>query len=317
MQSTAIETHGLTRRFGPQLAVDQVNLHVPEAGVYGFLGPNGAGKTTTIRMLLGLLRPQAGEVRLFGEALAEHHQTLMQRVGALVETPSLYPHLTGRENLEVTRRLLGAPRALIDRALGIVKLSQDAHRRAREYSLGMRQRLGLALALLNQPQLLILDEPANGLDPAGIHEMRDLIRRLPSEFGITVFLSSHLLSEVEQVANHIGIIHQGRLLFQGTLAALQAERHEHLTIGVNQPEQALRCLTEAGWQVQQRADGWLLAAAKTPEAASQINQTLVQQGLDVFHLARTQASLEDIFLGLTNGKTAEQLAEPAAERKAA
>lgn len=313
MSKTAIETHGLTRRFGAQLAVDQVNLHVPEAGVYGFLGPNGAGKTTTIRMLLGLIRPDAGEVRLFGQSLAANHLSLMRRVGALVETPSLYPHLTGRENLEVTRRLLGAPRELIDRALDIVKLSQDAHRRAREYSLGMRQRLGLALALLNKPQLLILDEPANGLDPAGIHEMRDLIRRLPVEFGITVFLSSHLLSEVEQVANHIGIIHQGRLLFQGTLAELQAERQEHLTIGVKQPEQALQCLTSAGWRAQQREDGWLTVAATTPEAAAQINHTLVSQRLDVFHIALVQASLEDIFLSLTNGKTA----APLVERKAA
>jgi ABC-2 type transport system ATP-binding protein len=302
MQTTAIETCGLTRRFGAQLAVDDLSLLVPEAGVYGFLGPNGAGKTTTIRMLLGLIRPDSGEVRLFGEPLAENHQSLMRRVGALVETPSLYPHLTGRENLEVTRRLLGAPRELIDRALDIVKLAQDAHRRVRAYSLGMRQRLGLALALLNNPKLLILDEPANGLDPAGIHEMRDLIRRLPAEFGTTVFLSSHLLSEVEQIANHIGIIHHGRLLFQGTLGELQAQRQEHLTIGVKQHEQALRCLTDAGWSAFRREDGWLTVTATTPDAAAQINSLLVNQRLDVFHIAHEQASLEDIFLTLTKGK---------------
>lgn len=314
MQKMAIETRGLTRRFGTQLAVNDLNLLAPEAGVYGFLGPNGAGKTTTIRMLLGLIRPNAGEVRLFGEPLAGNHQSLMRRVGALVEMPSLYPHLTGRENLEVTRRLLGARRELIDRALDIVKLAADAHRRVREYSLGMRQRLGLALALLNNPQLLILDEPANGLDPAGIHEMRDLIRRLPVEFGITVFLSSHLLSEVEQIANHIGIVHQGRLLFQGTLAELQAQRQDHLTIGVKQPDQALRCLTEAGWRAHKREDGWLtVAAATTSDAAAQINSLLVTQRLEVFHIALTQASLEDIFLTLTNGKIATQITE----RKAA
>lgn len=313
MHKHAIETNGLTRSFGAQLAVNDLNLLAPEAGVYGFLGPNGAGKTTTIRMLLGLIRPNAGEVHLFGEPLAGNHQSLMRRVGALVETPSLYPHLTGRENLEVTRRLLGAKRELIDRALGIVKLAADAHRRVREYSLGMRQRLGLALALLNNPQLLILDEPANGLDPAGIHEMRDLIRRLPAEFGITVFLSSHLLSEVEQVANHIGIINQGSLLFQGTLAELQAERREHLTIGVKQPDQAHRCLTEAGWKAHKREDGLLTVAAKTPDAAAQINILLVNQRLDVFHVTLAQASLEDIFLSLTNGNNADQIAE----RKAA
>ena len=299
MPTPAIETRGLTRRFGAHLAVDDLDLLAPEAGVYGFLGPNGAGKTTTIRMLLGLIRPNAGEVRLFGEPLAGNHQSLMRRVGALVETPSLYPHLTGRENLEVTRRLLGARRELIDRALEIVKLAQDAHRRVREYSLGMRQRLGLALALLNKPQLLILDEPANGLDPAGIHEMRDLIRSLPVEFGIAVFLSSHLLSEVEQVANHIGIIHQGRLVFQGPLDELQAQRQEHLNIGVKQPDEALRCLTAAGWSAEKREDDWLTVAATTSDAAARINSLLVSQRIDVFHIALEQASLEDIFLSLT------------------
>src|SRR5919107_6344420 len=173
MTEFMIETDGLTRRFGARVAVDDLNLRAPEAGVYGFLGPNGAGKTTAIRMLLGLIRPDAGEVHLFGAPLAVERRALMRRVGALVEAPSLYPHLTGRENLEVTRRMLGASRALIDRALDIVKMTRDAHRRVREYSLGMRQRLGLALALLNEPELLILDEPTNGLDPAGIHEMRD------------------------------------------------------------------------------------------------------------------------------------------------
>lgn len=308
MPTTAIETHGLTRRFGAQLAVNDLNLLAPEAGVYGFLGPNGAGKTTTIRMLLGLIRPTAGQVRLFGEPLVKNHQSLMRRVGALVETPSLYPHLTGRENLEVTRRLLGAQRDLIDRALDIVKLAQDAHRRVREYSLGMRQRLGLALALLNNPRLLILDEPANGLDPAGIHEMRDLIRRLPVELGITVFLSSHLLGEVEQVANHIGIIHQGCLLFQGTLAELQAQRQEHLNVGVKEPDQALSCLKGAGWSAQKRDDGWLTVAATTPDDAARINRLLVEQRMEVFHIALVQASLEDIFLSLTNGQNAERRA---------
>ena len=303
MQKHAIETCGLTRRFGTQLAVDDLNLFAPEAGVYGFLGPNGAGKTTTIRMLLGLIRPNAGEVRLFGAPLAAGRLSLMRMVGSLVETPSLYPHLTGRENLEVTRRLLGAPRELIDDALNIVKLAQDAHRRVREYSMGMRQRLGLALALLNKPRLLILDEPTNGLDPAGIHEMRDLIRGLPAEFGITVFLSSHLLSEVEQVASHIGIIHQGKLLFQGTLAELQAQRQEHLTIGVKQPEQAIRCLTAAGWSVQRRDDGMLTVSAATRDAAARINSLLVNQRLEVFHIAIAQVSLEDIFLTLTNGRS--------------
>lgn len=304
MQKPIIETRALTRCFGTQLAVDNLNLSVPAAGVYGFLGPNGAGKTTAIRMLLGLIRPNAGEVRLFGQPLLANRYLLMRHVGALVETPSLYPHLTGRENLEVTRRLLGAPRELIDVALETVRLTKDAHRRVREYSLGMRQRLGLALALLNKPTLLILDEPTNGLDPAGIHEMRDLIRYLPGESGMTVFLSSHLLSEVEQIASHIGIIHEGHLLFQGTLAELQAKQQTELTVGVKQLDQAIECLELAGWAVQRRADNFLAVAARSSEDAARINSLLVDQSLDVFHLALAQASLEDIFLTLTRGQIA-------------
>ena len=299
-----IETRGLTRRFGSRIAVDELDLSVPAAGVYGFLGPNGAGKTTAIRMLLGLIRPNAGEVRLFGVPVAGNRASLMQRVGALVESPSLYPHLTGRENLEVTRRLLGAPRNLIDLALDTVKLSKDADRRVREYSLGMRQRLGLALALLNKPELLILDEPTNGLDPAGIHEMRDLIRRLPDEFGVTVFLSSHLLSEVEQIAGHIGIIHEGKLLFQGPLTELQTRQQTQLIVGVKQIDAAVDCLTKGGWNVHRSVDGMLSVGAKTSDDAIRINNLLVEHRLDVFHIALSQPSLEDIFLTLTTNQSA-------------
>ena len=297
-----IETVGLTRRFGAKLAVNELNLSMPAAGVYGFLGPNGAGKTTAIRMLLGLIRPDAGEVRLFGSPLGVNRQSVMRRVGALVETPSLYPHLTGRENLEVTRRLLGVSRSLIDRALETIQLTKDADRRVREYSLGMRQRLGLALALLNKPDLLILDEPTNGLDPAGIHEMRDLIRRLPAEFGVSVFLSSHLLSEVEQIASHIGIIHEGNLLFQGTLTDLQARQQTQVTVGVKQLDAAVDCLVDAGWTVQRNGDGLLNVSASTSDDAIRINDLLVERRLGVFYLKLGQASLEDIFLTLTGGR---------------
>jgi len=302
MENYLIETRGLTRRFGAQVAVNELNLMVPSAGVYGFLGPNGAGKTTAIRMLLGLIRPNAGEVLLFGMRLSVNRQSLMRRIGALVESPSLYPHLTGRENLEVTRRLLGASRVLIDRALETVKLTRDANRRVREYSLGMRQRLGLALALLNKPELLILDEPTNGLDPAGIHEMRDLIRRLPVELGVTVFLSSHLLGEVEQIASHIGIINEGRLLFQGRLSELQGRQQMQLTVGVKQLDQAVDCLIAGGWSVQRSGDGMLNVSASASDDAIRINNLLVSHRFDVFHLALAQASLEDIFLTLTSGQ---------------
>lgn len=219
-------------------------------------------------------------------------------MGALVETPSLYPHLTGDENLEVTRRLIAAPRSYVARALAIVKMEQAAHRLVREYSLGMRQRLGLALALLNQPEVLILDEPTNGLDPAGIHEIRELLRRLPGEFGVTVFLSSHLLGEVEQVASHIGILDRGHLLFQGTLAELQAKRKECIRLGTFQPEMALQFLREAGWAA--RSDGeWLSVEANGPPDAARVNTLLAGKGVEVFYLATEQPTLENIFLQLT------------------
>jgi ABC-type multidrug transport system ATPase subunit len=236
----AIETQDVTRRFGARTVLQQISLRVPESGIYGFLGLNGAGKTTMIRLLLGLIKADAGSIRVFGQSFS--HQ-LLRRIGSLVEVPSLYPHLTGRENLEVTRRQIAAPRARLDHVLTVVRLSADADRLVRHYSLGMKQRLGLALALLNSPDLLILDEPTNGLDPAGIHEIRDLLRRMPQEHGITVFLSSHLLSEVEQIADSIGIVHEGRLLFQGSLAQL---RERHASVEQNSLEGIFLGLTGGG-----------------------------------------------------------------------
>jgi ABC-type multidrug transport system ATPase subunit len=299
MQEFAITASGLTRRFGDLTAVDCIDLRVLQGSVYGFLGPNGAGKTTTIRLLLGLIRPHDGEVHLFGQSLRNGHMALLGRVGALVETPSLYPHLTGRENLEVTRRLIGGDRSQIERALAVVKLEQDAHRRVGRYSSGMRQRLGLALALLGEPELLILDEPTNGLDPAGIREMRDLICRLPEEHGVTVFLSSHLLSEVEQVATHIGIIHKGQMLFQGTPDELQAQLADHVTIEVDQPDVALRLLSQAGWTARRNGNHRLVVEVNGQSDVAMINAQLIRAGVNVFHLNLKQPSLEDIFLKLT------------------
>ncbi|MFN8374039.1 MAG: ATP-binding cassette domain-containing protein [Anaerolineae bacterium] len=195
-------------------AVDHVDLSVPSGLRLWFLGLNGAGKTTTIRMLLGLIHPNEGQIKLFGTAFDRQQRQLFKQIGALVESPSLYQHLTAYQNLELTRTLVDAKREQIDRVLSIVGLEKDAKRRVGGFSMGMKQRLALALALLNSPKLLILDEPTNGLDPAGIREMRALITRLSSEQGITIFLSSHLLSEIEQVATYIGIIHQARCMFE-------------------------------------------------------------------------------------------------------
>ncbi len=299
MSDLTISTTELTRRFGDLVAVRLLDLQVPQRSVYGFLGPNGAGKTTTIRMLLGLIRPNAGEVRLFGQPLWRYRRELLGRVGALVETPSLYDHLTGRENLELTRRLVGGGKAQIDRALGIVRLQDAADRRVKGYSQGMKQRLGLALALLNEPDLLILDEPTNGLDPAGIQEMRALICRLPEEYGVTVFLSSHLLAEVEQIATHIGIIHHGRLLFQGQLAELHAQMEGQIVLGVDQPEQAKRVLAQEGWTVRGNGGHRLTIAANGQSDAAMINGQLARAGINVYELSIEQPTLEDIFIGLT------------------
>jgi ABC-2 type transport system ATP-binding protein len=299
MQTLAITTAALTRRFGSLTAVDHLDLQVPKYSVYGFLGPNGAGKTTTIRLLLGLIRADAGQVHLFGQPLRRNRIALLRRVGALVESPSLYPNLTGRENLEVTRRLSGGGRAQIERVLRTVRLEGAAGRRVRGYSNGMRQRLGLALALLNQPELLILDEPTNGLDPSGMQEIRELIGRLPVEYGVTVFLSSHLLAEVEQVATHIGIIQEGRLRFQGSLDALQAQMEEQVVLGVDQPAEAQALLQRAGWTTHQNGGQRITVAANGRSDAALINAQLVGGGVSLFHLSLEQPTLEDIFMTLT------------------
>jgi len=287
-----IETSGLTRRFGKMTAVDRVDLAVPRGSVYGFLGANGAGKTTTIRLLLGLLRPHAGTISVLD----------LRRIGSLVETPSHYPHLTGRENLEVVRRLQGTHPRRIPAVLSRMELARDADRPVRQYSLGMRQRLGLAMALLGEPELLILDEPTNGLDPAGIQDIRELVRRLPGEDGITVFLSSHLLHEVEQIATRIGILRAGSLIFQGTPDELHSRLQPVVTLEVERPEEAARVLAADGWAAQPAAPGRLRVAAQDGAEAARINARLVAAGFAVSHLALERLSLEDIFLSLTHSQ---------------
>lgn len=293
-------TKGLTRRFGQITAVSNLNLNVPQGSVYAFLGPNGAGKTTTIRMMLGLIRPDAGDVSLFGQSLQRNRLALLGKVGALVESPSLYPHLSGHDNLELVRRMVGAKKVRISQVLSTVRLTDAANRPVRTYSLGMKQRLGLAVALLNNPALLILDEPTNGLDPAGILEMRELITNLAREQGLTVFLSSHLLSEVEQVATHIGVVENGRLRFQGTVQELHAQVEEHVVIKVQQPQSAQKLLQQSGWAVQHNGNSRLTIKANSTSDAALINRQLVDNSLNVYHLQLEQPTLEDIFLSLTN-----------------
>ena len=299
MENYVIETQGLTRFYGNFKAVDNLSLQVPVGSIYGFLGPNGAGKTTTIRMLLGLIRPRAGDIKLFGLPLKGNSCMLLSRVGSLVESPSLYPHLTGWENLEVVRIMTGGSRSEIERVLGVVKLENVAQSLVKNYSLGMRQRLGLAMALFGKPRLLILDEPTNGLDPAGIHEMRELICSLPQQ-GITVFLSSHLLNEVEQMASHIGIINDGQLVFQGTPDELNACYQDKLTLVTDRMETSQHLLNLLGWRTTHLEDHHLSVPVNGLSDVALINNELVKAGHQVYQLNLQHSSLEDIFLSITN-----------------
>lgn len=229
-----IETQNLTKSYAGFTAVSGINLHVPKGTVYGFLGPNGAGKSTTMKMLLGLTKPTGGSFTIDGKQYPENRVEILKEVGSFIEAPAFYGNLTGEENLDIVRIILGLPKASVSDALEIVGLAQHGKKQSKKYSLGMKQRLGLASALIGKPPILILDEPTNGLDPVGIHEIRTLIRSLPQQFACTVFVSSHLLSEIELMADNIAILNHGRLLFEGTLdklkedAALQGYSTENL-----------------------------------------------------------------------------------------
>jgi ABC-type multidrug transport system ATPase subunit len=298
----AVETVGLTRHFGDVCAVDGLSLRVGRGSVYAFLGPNGAGKTTTIRLLLGLARPERGEIRIFDQALSlSTRQPLLRQIGAMVEAPALYAHLTANENLRITQGLIALDPSRITRVLQIVRLERDAHRLVQTYSQGMRQRLGLALALLADPELLILDEPTNGLDPAGILEIRDLIRRFPKDHGITVFLSSHLLAEVEQLADRVGIIGRGRLLFEGTLQDLRQRERARVVIEVDRPPMASAILRQAGWIVEDVDKSGVIVELSGRIDIARAAAALVEAGLSLYQIRTMRRSLEDLFLDLTRG----------------
>jgi ABC-2 type transport system ATP-binding protein len=292
--SYAISSSGLTRRFGKRAVVDGLDLSVREETITAFLGPNGAGKTTTISLLLGLLKPTAGMAEILGRPPG--HPDALARIGALVESPSLYDHLTGRENLEITRLLRNLSSSHIDRVLELVDLVQDARRPVREYSLGMRQRLGVALALLGEPQLLILDEPTNGLDPAGIQDMRELIRSLPRETGAAVFLSSHLLAEVEQVAQDLVVIHKGHLCYQGATGDLGQGDEGELAVRVGDPVLARAALSPLGFTMRE-AEGLIWLQAPGTEAP-RVAARLVQEGCALYELTPHKTNLESRFLAL-------------------
>jgi ABC-type multidrug transport system ATPase subunit len=294
-----MSTAGLSRRFREIRAVESLVMHVSAGSVYGFLGPNGAGKTTTIRMLLGLIRPDRGDIFFWGKHFLQHRLEMLGRIGALVETPSAYLHLTGREHLRLIQKLRNQPQNNIDRALDIVRLTAAADRTVKTYSHGMRQRLGIAMALMGSPELLILDEPTNGLDPEGIIEIRQLIGQLLKELGVTVFLSSHLLNEVEQTADTIGIIKEGMLLFQGTLRRLKEEFKNHVCFTVDRVDEVLVLLDRMGQKVIRHDRTSATVALDDLPKASEVNRMLVQNGISVFAIAPKEKRLEDLFLQLT------------------
>jgi ABC-type multidrug transport system ATPase subunit len=294
----AIETRGLTKRYGDALvAVDDLELRVRPGEVYGFLGPNGAGKTTTLRMLLGLVRPTSGEAAVLG--LPPGSPDGLARIGAIVEAPAFYPYLSGRDNLRVIARYAGVSEERVDAVLAEVRLSTRAADRFATYSQGMKQRLGVAAALIKNPELLILDEPTNGLDPAGMAEMRQFIRSL-GEGGRTVVLSSHLMGEIEQVADRVGVIRAGSLVAEGTVEELRGRAG--LRVQAHPLDDAARLIGSLpGVDDVARADG-ALDVTVDPALAATINRALVEAGLSVSELHAQKASLEDVFLELTTSE---------------
>lgn len=297
---TIIRTTDLTYYFGKhQKTLDKINLCVEKGSIYGFLGPNGAGKTTTLRLLLGLLKKQHGSIHVFGKEFDQHRIDSLKKTGSLIEQPSLYGHLTAKENLDIYRKICGTSKESIDHVLQLVGLTATGKKKAKQFSLGMKQRLSIAIALLHDPELLILDEPTNGLDPNGIVETRELIKKLNREKGVTIIVSSHILAEVERMATHVGIIHTGKLLFQGSLTELQnmKKRQSFIQIDTMDNEAALKLLSNHGAEIK---NGYVQLPFKEKATTAAINRQLVEQNIDVYLLQPQQNDLEQLFIEITS-----------------
>ena len=295
MNDLVVQTDGLTKRYGDRLAVDRVDMTVRRGEVYGFLGPNGAGKTTTLRMALGLIRPTAGSVSVLGRPAGRADVTA--RVGALIEGPGFYPYLSGRDNLRTLARYRNLPAAEVARVLALVDLTDRAADRFKGYSLGMKQRLGVAAALLGDPELIILDEPTNGLDPAGMADMRELIVSLARD-GHTVVLSSHLLAEVQEICDRVGVIAGGRLLRESTVAELRGAATLHVRATPEDGALAV-AMRLAGDDGVRRTHGGVLELDLPATSAPDLTRALVSAGLDVHEVTRSERSLEDVFFQMT------------------
>lgn len=304
--SLIIKTTGLTKRYGSAsrqvLAVDDLNLEIWQGEVFGFLGPNASGKTTTIGMLLGLVRPTSGSIELFGQDIQNNLPSLLRRVSAVLENPPFYPYLSGRNNLEVFARTIGGVNnSRIDEVLETVGLKKRAKSKTRTYSLGMKQRLAIALALLNDPDLIILDEPTNGLDPSGIIEIRELIRSL-GEQGKTIFLSSHLLHEVEQVCDHVAILSKGRVIAQGPVSEL-LHRGKRLRLRVSDNEKAISLLADVEWIKTIETEDDLIFVEVPEDKAADVNEILVKKCIRISEMRMSEDSLEEFFLDAIDEET--------------
>lgn len=296
-----IQTKGLCKRYGSAMRVKDLCMAVPEGSIYGFLGPNGAGKSTTLKMILGLAHPTSGEIDVFGKRMNEKNRLdILKDIGSLIESPSYYGHLTGEENLRILQTLRNVPEDNIREALEIVRLTSQKDKKVAHYSLGMKQRLGLAAALLAHPRLLILDEPTNGLDPAGIQEMRELICELPGRFGMTVVVSSHLLSEIDQMATHVGVIADGALVYQNTIDRLHEKSEHHLAMHTLNDAMAQALLTHHGIPNELR-EGEIILQPLEDEKVAECVTLLADSHIGVTRIEERRKNLEDIFLELTEG----------------
>jgi ABC-2 type transport system ATP-binding protein len=304
----AIQTYDLSKRFGDLVAVDSINFEVRRGEVFGFLGPNGAGKTTTIAMLLGLVRPTSGSAEVLGHDLRHNLAPALLRVGAIVETPSFYPYLSGEDNLRIFARIVGGRAEQdIPPILERVGLGKRGSDKVGTYSLGMRQRLGLACALIGDPELLILDEPTNGLDPAGMQEVRSFIRRLATEEGRTVFLSSHLLHEVEQVCDRVLILNKGQVIAQGRVDEMLSQA-QGVELRIADPLKAAAILSDLDWVDEARAQGEWVLAQSPPERAPELVAALAAHNHFPYEVRPVLATLESVFLGLTESSNEEPVA---------
>lgn len=294
-----ISTHDLNFYFGDQLVVKDLSLQVPEGSIFGFLGPNGAGKTTTIKLLLSLLKIQEGSIQIFGEELQSNRIKILRQVGSLIEQPAIYHHLTGKENLINRARLLEIPVSRANDMLDLVQLGQAAHKKAGNYSLGMKQRLGIGLAMLGDPKLLVLDEPTNGLDPNGIIEVRELLVKLVKEQGKTVFVSRHLLAEVERMATHVGIINHGAMLFQGSIAELEGISQPMVQVETDNTVDAANFLKKNGREISQVTDHVITLPYISKDDMAAINANLHNNGHKIYSINKVQKDLEQLFLNIT------------------